>query len=196
MRVRGALLFLLSVVVLASASCSSARSAAGPADRNTVLWVAMYPVNRALDVLDIVSVSAGLGGGAYANAHVTRAVQVGLGAGGGVDAGWWQDRELGVGTDYIAGAAFGPWMAETEGRSRAGTAGVHTDRLAVQGPCTPTDPVHRVHRDYWGIGARVIALLVGAEVEVHPVEIADAVCGFFLVDFRRDDIGNRRRAAR
>ncbi len=193
MRARAGLLFLVSAVVLSSASCSCPCSAGGAGERNTGLWLAMYPVNRVLDVLDIVSVSAGLGGGAYANAHVTRAVQVGVGAGGGAEAGWWQDRELGVGTDYIAGAAFGPWMAETEGRSRAGTAGVHTDRLSVHGACTPTDAVHRTQRDYWGIGARVMALLVGAEVEVHPVEVADAVCGFFLVDFRRDDIGNGRR---
>ena len=41
--------------------------------------IAYYPVNRLLDLLDIVSVQVGFGFGVHANAHATRAVQAGFG---------------------------------------------------------------------------------------------------------------------
>jgi hypothetical protein len=38
----------------------------------------------------------------------------------------------------------------------------------------------------------MIALVACAEVELHPVELADLVTGFFFWDFQHDDIGNIR----
>jgi hypothetical protein len=43
----------------------------------------------------------------------------------------------------------------------------------------------------WGVGAGLYGL-VGGEFELHPVEIADFVCGMFYIDFMWDDIGHRR----
>ena len=187
MRHTAAVLLALAVMVLSGCACCGSSS---PSQRNTGLWVAMYPVNRVLDVLDVVSFSAGLEGGLYADVHVTRAVQLGAGAGGGGSVGWWPGRQFGVGADYVSAAAFGPYSSEKQGYTRAGTAGVTDGTYLQDGLNTPTDTVHRKHRDYWAIGARVIAGIVGAEINVHPVEIADLVTGFFFVDFQGDDIGN------
>lgn len=178
---------LLLVMAALATGCASSKGSS----RNTGLWIAMYPVNRVLDVLDVVSFSAGLEGGLYANAHVTRAVQLGLGGGGGFNVGWWQKRELGADVDTISGLALGPFMLETENLSRAGTRGGRVETVDITGVCVPGGPGSD-ERDYWGIGARAIVLLVGAEVEVHPVELADAITGFFFIDFMHDDIGNGR----
>lgn len=163
-----------------------------PKRESRSLWLLMYPVNRVLDVLDVVSVHVGLEGGLYADAHATRAAQVALGAGGGMQLGWWQKRELAAGAGYVAGMALGPFSLEVEGLTRAGTRGAR--RVSVSpGPFNrPSDPTYQRHRDYWGVGLRTVALIVGAEVEIHPVELADAACGFFFVDFLRDDIGRTR----
>ena len=152
----------------------------------------LYPVNRILDLLDVVTVRVGLEGGLYAEAHATRALQAGIGAGGGFEIGWSQKRELAVGTTSFSGLALGPVSLEEENWSRAGTGGLAGHRFSVAGLNAPSDFVYQRHRDYWGIGARVILLLVGVEVEVHPVELADAVSGFFLADFLQDDIGTTR----
>jgi hypothetical protein len=37
-----------------------------------------------------------------------------------------------------------------------------------------------------------VAGVVGAEVEFHPVKLADAITGFFFIDFLREDLGHTR----
>ena len=156
------------------------------------LWFVMYPVNRVLDFLDVVSFHVGLEGGVCAEAHATRAIQAGLGASGGMQVGWWQKRELAVGSAHQTGLALGPFSLEGEGCTRAGTLGARNSNYSVVGFNRPSDLVYQRHRDYWGIGGRATALLVGAEVEFHPVELADAIAGIFFIDFLRDDIGRTR----
>ena len=49
------------------------------------------------------------------------------------------------------------------------------------------DAVYQGDRDYWAVGARATALVVGAEARVHPLELADALAGFVFIDFLRAD---------
>jgi hypothetical protein len=156
------------------------------------LWIALYPVNRVLDVMDVVSFHVGLEGGVLADVHATRAMQAGAGAGGGMQVGWWHRRNLAVGSAHAAGFELGPFNVEGEGFTRAGTGGAATRSYSVVGMSRPTDYVYQRYRDYWGVGGRVIALIVGTEVELHPVEVADALGGFFFIDFLRDDLGRTR----
>jgi hypothetical protein len=192
---------LLSVTV----SCASTRTPG----RNTALWVATYPVNRVLDVLDVVSISAGVYFPSGAEIHVTRAAQLGLMLTVGAEVGWWPNRELGFGTEVISSepvgdqqykdsstrAAFGPWSWGRTEYWRWGTRGRRHGAFHERGLNRARDSVHPRHQDYWGIGASVKAG-VGCEIEFHPVEFADAVCGFFFVDFQWDDIGHTRPKAR
>ncbi len=106
--------------------------------------------------------------------------------------GWWQKRELAVGSGNVAGAALGPFSVEGEGHTRAGTRGAGSKKFALVCLNRPSDYIYQRSRDYWGIGARAVGLIVGVEVELHPVELADALCGFFFLDFLRDDIGRTR----
>jgi hypothetical protein len=160
---------------------------------STALRICTYPVNRVLDLLDVISFHVGLEGGVYVDAHATRAVSTELGAGGGMHLlGWWPRRELGLGAGHVAGVAVGPFEAQGEGFTRLGTRGARTRSFSVVDMNTPLDYPYQVYRDYWGIGVRLIAVLVGVEVEIHPVELADGITGFLYLDFLRDDIGHTR----
>ena len=165
-----------------------------PLRNSYALWIALYPVNRVLSILDIVSFHVGLEGGVYVDAHVTHAMQAAAGAGGGMQLGWWLRRDLAVGSAHVAGLALGPFSAESEGFSRFGTGGIRSSAFSIAGLNRPSDLEYQRYRDYWGIGARAIAGVVGAEVEFHPVKLVDAITGFFFVDFLREDIGHTRGA--
>ncbi len=157
---------------------------------SSTLWLVCYPVNRILDVLDIVTLQFGPQGGIYADAHATYAVRAAAGAGGGAEIGWSQKRELAAGSGHVCGLALGPFSAEGSGMTRVGTCGARNVSHSEAGLNRPSGFAYQRHRDYWSVGMRAIILIVGAHVEIHPVEAADAVTGVFFVDFLRDDIGS------
>lgn len=161
-----------------------------PESDSTTLWLATWPVNRVLDVFDIVTLEFGPQGGAYVDVHATHAVRVDLGAGGGMMLGWSQKRELAVGSGHITGLGLMPYSVEGGGTTRAGTAGARNASFHQVGLNRPSDYIYQHQRDYWAVGARVIAGAAGARVDVHPVEIFDAMTGFFFLDPLRDDIGS------
>jgi len=119
--------------------------------------VVAYPINRVLDVLDIVSFSAGPQGGAYLDLHLTHAAQVAVGAGGGMEVGWSQPRNLALGSVNMTGFALGPWGAEGEGHTRIGLRGGEVCGYSVVGLSRPTEYAYQKYRDYWGIGVRAVA---------------------------------------
>jgi len=163
-----------------------------PKRESATLWLAMYPLNRILDILDVASLHVGLEGGIYADVHATRALQAAAGAGGGAQLGWWQKRELAIGAGHVAGVALLPFSFEVESNSRAGTRGGREVGFGLAGLNKPHDLAYQRYRDYWSVGGRVIAVLVGVGAELHPVELVDAVVGFAFVDFLRDDVGRTR----
>ena len=162
-------------------------------DKDVPLWVFMYPVNRVLDILDVFTVSVGGGAGLYADVHITRAFQLGGGGGlSGFELGWWP-RTLGVRQGRILAGHFGPWSTWSEDYVAVGTrAQTARGKIMESGTNRPSGAAFKGHMDYWGIGARVIAVVGCVEVELHPIELADAVTGFFFWDFQHDDIGNTR----
>jgi hypothetical protein len=163
-----------------------------PLRRSSVLRIVLYPVNRVLSILDIVSFEVGLGGGAYVDAHVTHVMQVAAGAGAGMQLGWRLRRDLAVGSGNVAGLALGPFSVESEDYSRFGTGGIRSSSFSIVGLSRPSDLEYQRYRDYWGIGARVAAGIVSAGVEFHPLKLVDAITGIFFVDFLREDIGHTR----
>jgi len=164
-----------------------------PKRKSNRLRLTLYPVNRILDLLDVVSFHAGLEGGVLADVHATHAVQAQAGASGGVQVGWWQGRNLAVGSGNVAGFALGPFNCEVERCMRVGTRGAETQSYFLVTMGRPTDLVYQRYRDYWGIGGRVTAFIAGAGLELHPVELVDALCGFLFIDFLNDDLGHTRK---
>lgn len=156
------------------------------------LALALYPFNRLLDVADVVSFHFGLEGGALLDVHATRAMQAGFGGGGGLQMGWWQKRDLGLGVGHVGEIAILPLSAANEGYARFGTGGIRSNNCSLIGINAPQDRGFQTNTDYWGVGGRFIILLLGVSFEIHPVEIADAVGGFFLLDFLHDDLGQAR----
>jgi hypothetical protein len=151
--------------------------------------IGLYPLNRVLDLLDIMTVHVGLEGGGLVDVHATRAMQAGFGGGGGLQFGWWQKRNLALGFGHLGEVALGPVAYAHEGYARAGTGNVTITSFALNGANRPTELAFQRNFDYYGIGCRFVALLVGAEFELHPLELADALGGFLLIDFLHDDPG-------
>ena len=56
----------------------------------------------------------------------------------------------------------------------------------------PSDPLYEDLRDYWALGASATAGIVGAEVDFHPLQLADFLVGILGVDFLNDDLAYTR----
>jgi hypothetical protein len=178
---------VLAVLMLSAVGCYTT-----PSGRRPGLWFAMYPINRVLDVADVVSVAAGPGLGLYGDVHATRALQVGGGGGVGILAGWWRPRECGLRTGGVTGLFLGPVGWANMDFARGGTLGLEADEYELRGWTCPSDPVFAERgMDYWAIGAKAIVGVVAAQVDIHPVEIVDAVLGIVFIDIMQDDIGNK-----
>jgi hypothetical protein len=153
--------------------------------------IVAYPLNRVLDMLDVVSFGVGIGYGM--EVHCTRALQLSyMEVPSCPLVGWWPKRELATQFGGYQEAAFGPWSFKKHKYKRMGTRGAREIDIEHEGLDEPSDPIYQQHLDYWGIGAAAYAFFMGAEFEVHPVEIADLVCGILFIDFMWDDIGHRR----
>jgi hypothetical protein len=172
--------------MLLTASCYTT-----PSGKQPGRWVLMYPVNRALDVADIVSVGAGPVVGLYGDLHATRALQIGAGGGAGMQWGWWRKRHLGLRAGGVSGIHFGPFSCANVHFSEGGGEGAEVTEYALRGANCPGYPIFESDLDYWAIGGKLIAGVVGLELDIHPTEIVDALLGFVFIDIMQDDIGNQ-----
>lgn len=154
--------------------------------------IALFVPDRLLDLLDVFSFDLHFGWGAHANLHLTRALQVGAGARSTAGVGWHDHRSLGtkvwaeselvavaVGAGAYSGSLFGSSGARSVGD---GIAGLHD----------PGDPLYQELRDYWSVGASLTAVIIGVELDFHPVDFADFVAGFAGADIQRDDFASTR----
>ena len=148
-----------------------------------------YVPNRIKDVLDVVSFGVGipsvpylLPASAHANVHVTRAFQAGAGGTHGLFLGkGYRSRfawvlihhELSVGPLTVCELKH---VAEVS--AEVGKVGI----------LVPSDPPFDTGQmDYFAVGAHAGLLPVALELDVHPVELLDAIAGFFLLDITGDD---------
>ena len=178
------------VPLLAAQNAEEAPAPAKPGVARTAL---LYLPNRLLDITDIVSASVGVpllpslfvGQPVHANLHATRAAQAGVGA---------SDNNVSIGKGY--GRRFAPWIRGARELSAGPvtmckyTMDTGSDDLEFRkgGLLLPTDrPFSEGFMDYWAVGAEAAALPVAVKAEVHPIQIADALLGFFLVDLSDDD---------
>lgn len=129
--------------------------------------ILLYLPNRVLDALDMVRARARLGPGAAVGVRLTEPLRVYLGAYGTVFVGLPGPRmdavpPIPAGLESLNGAQLSVLDA--------------TFNVAQDPDYSPTE-----------IGASVHLLLVGADVGIDPVEIADFFAGFLLFDLRGDD---------
>lgn len=156
--------------------------------QQVVLWIP----DRVLDLLDIVSFDVHMGWGVFADAHATRAMQLVGGARvtGGI--GLHDHRSLGMKSQGEAGFNVAILGAHSYAGGLVGTSGAQAAISNSAGWHEPTDPLYRSLRDYWAFGASATAAIIGAEVEIHPVQIADFVAGWIGIDFLNDDFAHTR----
>ncbi len=150
----------------------------------------LYIPNRICDLLDIFSVSVGVGPTVRAELMATELVKVG----GGIDFGslraykeW--NRQYGVGLQK--GWYWSLVCAGEENQRRWNTSGwteeFHERRAGVPTPDMQIYNYYLGQRDFWRIGG-ALGLGIEAEVYINPVEWLDLATGFILIDLRQDDI--------
>lgn len=163
-----------------------------PSDRSIAARILLYLPDRILDLLDIVSFEMryGLGGGV--EAHLTRGAQLGLEGAYSLSLGWFDHRALGGRYQVFTSAALGPYASRYLLIGGASTAGLELVAARSSGLDTAYLPLYQEFRDYWAVGGSVMAIAYGAAVDVHPIEFADFLAGFVVVDFLRDDLATTR----
>jgi hypothetical protein len=167
------------------------RQAAARQSSSAVKRVMYYLPSRVLDLLDVVSLGVGIPSipyffpaSAHVNVHATRAFQVGAGGTHGLFIGWGYGRDL-AWTFSHQELSIGP-LTVCDLKYTADSP-LEVSRV---GMLLPTDPPFEEGRmDYWAIGAHVGALVTAVDVDVHLVEIADALLGFLFIDLSADDLG-------
>ena len=152
--------------------------------------LAFYLPNRVLDAIDTFSVNLGVGAVAEARLMLTRYCDIGAGwSGSTYKACKDYNRQIGAGVEegwYWSFICFG----EEEYRVTAATSLLDKYvecRAGVPSPMTRAYKLVNGPRDFWAIGGS-LGFLFDANVYIHPLELADFVLGFFLIDFKSDDL--------
>jgi hypothetical protein len=144
------------------------------------------------DLLDIFSFDINFGGGVFANAHATRALQAGAGLRSVGGIGWHDNRSLGVESQKEAGLNVLALGAQAYSATRVGTSGIQETSEGMAGIHCPSDLIYQEYRDYWAVGASVTAVFIGIDVDVHPIQILDFLTGFIGIDICNDDFAGTR----
>ena len=163
-----------------------------PVERSTTAKVLFYPIDRILDLVDVITVDLHVGLGAYANFHWTRAAQVGLGLRGVGGLGWHDRRSLGVLTQADSGITLVALGAEAAAGLAAGTSGVYSYTETLAGLHRPSAKNYQEFRDYWAIGGALSLIFWGADFDFHPVQVGDFFAGWAGIDFLNDDFARTR----
>jgi len=148
--------------------------------------------DRLLDLCDVVSFDLRLGYGLGVDLHATRAAQLGLGAAGGIGLGWHEQRSLGVRVAQYNGWRLGSAGGGFDWGFDVGTGERHVGGARREGGAQSEDLIYQEWRDYWSLGASAHALLLGVEVDLHPIELADFFGGLVGFDLGHDDQGTTR----
>lgn len=176
---KAALIFITAV----SCIVGGFESNAGVADK-----ILLYVPNRIVDFSDIITGSLSFGTAAGLDIRLTRGMDFGAGTGITARAIKGYNQQYGGAIDNYWSASFMCLSGEDTERSIA-SRWVKEYIYHSSGMPLPSEPIYDMYtgaRDYWEIGVAVDAL-VGVSFEIHPVEIADFITGFFFIDIKGDD---------
>ena len=163
-----------------------------PVERSTTAKVLFYPIDRILDLCDVITLDLHVGLGAYANFHFTRAAQVGLGVRAVGGLGWHDRRSLGVLTQADSGITLVALGAEAAAGLAAGTSGIYSYTETLAGLHRPSAKNYQEFRDFWAFGGALSLVFWGADFDFHPVQVGDFFAGWAGVDFLNDDFAGTR----
>lgn len=152
--------------------------------------LAFYLPNRVLDAIDTFSVNLGVGPVAEARLMVTRYCDIGAGWSGSTYKAYKDyNRQIGAGVEEGWYWSF-VCVGEEEYRVTEATPMLdkYIERHAgIPSPMTRAYDLVSGPRDFWAIGGS-LGLLLDGNLYIHPVELADFVLGFFLIDLKSDDL--------
>ena len=152
--------------------------------------VTLYFPNRILDILDAFSLNIGVGLTAHAGLRATHEVAIGGGFSATVQMVKDHNRQYGFARRDGAYSEIGPIVAVDMERRPAYLL-VKEYFWDKEGLVTPSEehflPKEGV-TDFWEIGGSLGLAVIEADVSIHPVEILDAVLGFFFIDITDDDL--------
>ena len=182
------LLVLVTALVLAPAAVR-ANEVESEFDRGTLKdKILLYIPNRVMDLLDIFSVTLGVGPVAEARLRATRYCDIGAGA--GMTAKIYKDFNRQYGLGFEEGWYWSFIFVSEEQYALTDSLGLvrryAENRAGVPLPDTRTYDFFTGPRDFWAIGGS-LGLLVDGGVYIHPTEWVDLGLGFLLIDFRNDD---------
>ena len=152
--------------------------------------VTLYFPNRILDILDVFSLNLGVGLTAHASLRATHEAEIGGGFSATAQMIKDQNRQYGFARRNGVYSGIGPIVATNMERRPAFL-------LAKEywwdqdGLVTPSDEIFLPKEgafDFWEIGGSLGLGVIEADVSIHPVEILDAVLGFFFIDITDDDL--------
>ena len=179
----------LCVLMLCIAGICSVR--AGSFDE--INWgekLAFYLPNRLLDAFDLFTANLGIGATAEARLMFTRYCDIGAGWSGTTYKAFKDhNRQIGAGVEEGWYWSF-IFVGEEEYRITEATAMVDKYvecRAGVPSPLLRAYDIVAGPRDFWAIGGS-LGLGIDGNLYIHPIEFADFVLGFFLLDIKSDDL--------
>lgn len=101
-------------------------------------------------------------------------------------------KQIGYRAETSFEYGLGPVGISTVAGARLGTGGFDST-LSNEFLAQPSDKIHQEYRDYWGVGGKIGFFYIGAEAEIHPIEIADFFAGIFMFDLLNDDLATTNR---
>lgn len=161
-----------------------------PCDGGFFFAILFYLPDCVLDLLDLVSFDVHGGPGAFVNAHVTRAFQIGAGARTVAGLGWHDHRSLGVQLQAESGICLPFFGTQAYAGKSAGTSGVIGTSDSQFGLHRPSQQIYHDYRDYWAIGAAATVVFVGADADIHVVDLGDFFAGLLTFDPLNDDLSS------
>lgn len=191
---RAAALAVVALLPLLAAGCANERLLGVnyvpekfERDRSGGEKVAYFALNRMLDFCDIMSVNVGFGPALHAEVHVTNAMRFGMGGAYLASVGSGEaPRQFGFFARGAAEVSAGPMQAGMAHYEPYLATGSEFDE-SYMGLSKPSNQLYRKQRDYWSVGFSFGFLLVGAQVEFHPVQLVDFMAGWFMMDPLQDD---------
>ena len=153
--------------------------------------VTLYFPNRILDIMDVFTLNLGVGLTAHASLRVTHEAEIGGGFSATAQMVKDHNRQYGFARRNGVYSGFGPYVA-TDMVRRPAYLLAKEYWWDKEGLVTPSDEVPFLPKegavDFWEIGGSLGLGVIEADVSIHPVEILDAVLGFFFIDISDDDL--------
>jgi hypothetical protein len=154
--------------------------------------VLLYIPNRVFDLLDLVTLEVGYCFGIGAKVQVTDFTSIGAQLSTGSGVAGLNRRHLSVRAGQEEYFHFLPFGAILLAEVRASSGSNYSLAMYDAGIKFPSDLIYQNARDFWAIGAEAQALLLAANVKLHPIEFFDLLCGFVFYDPLKDDLGSTR----